>query len=165
MIGKSTKTAENALSRHISYSKVLGTYVTISIPAPAFRLQVSHGSLHRVTAISFDGSKFHELSTLPMKDGWDGCALDIAMPAQSVIVEGKRVYDYFFLFLEPAQGPCQLDLVCTEISLDTRETRSRVLGCIDLAQLEYLPAGAQREMLGVYSTLRDTLKSLELLSA
>lgn len=92
-----------------------------SIPAPAYRLRVSHGSLRSVTAISFDGREFHELRTLPMEDEWEGRPLDIAMPAQYVVEDGVA-YDYFFLFLEPVEGPPQLDLVCTEISLDTWET-------------------------------------------
>lgn len=135
-----------------------------SIPAPAYRLRVSHGSLRSVTAISFDGREFHELRTLPMEDEWEGGPLDIAMPAQYVVEDGVA-YDYFFLFLEPVEGPSQLDLVCTEISLDTWETGSSVQRCIDLARRDFLPPGAQRDMLETYSVLRDTLKSLELLPA
>ena len=85
------------------------------------------------------------------------------MPPQAVLTEGELVYDYFFLYLEPAAGQGQLDLICNIISLSDGTVDSQVLRRIDLAELEYLPQGAQREMLEVYSLLFDRLKALGLL--
>ena len=134
-----------------------------TVPAPSLRLQVTHGSLHSITAISFDGTIFHQMERLPIQDSWRSCLVDITMPPQAVLTEGELVCDYFFLYLEPTAGQGQLDLICNTISLSDGTVASQVLHRIDLAELEYLPQGAQREMLEVYSLLFDELKALGLL--
>ncbi len=136
----------------------------VSLPAPSLQLQVSHGSLHSITAISFDGTGFYELSSLPMQDSWNGCTVDITMPAQSVVIDGNLIYDYFFLFLEPTEGPCQLDLICNIISLDTQTVESIIYHPISLVQLEYLSEGPQQKILSVYAALMERFKDLDLLS-
>ena len=86
------------------------------------------------------------------------------MPSQSVISDGGVIYDYFFLYLEPTEGPGQLDLICNTISLSTREVQSRVYHPISLAQLDYLSPGPLQEMLSVYDALYRELETLHLLA-
>lgn len=148
-----------AVNTHYQYEVQSGN-ITASFPAPSFRLRVTHGSLHSITAISFDGSDFHELSTLPIQDRWNGCSVDITMPSQSIIVNGDTVYDYFFLFLEPAEGPHQLDLVCSIIDLNTQQVRNRILHPISLAQLDFLSEGPEKQMLSVYDILQKKVVAL-----
>ena len=136
----------------------------LSIPAPSLRLEVTHGSLHTLTAILFDGTEFQEIAVLPIQDSWTGAAVDITMPAGAAIRDGDLVYDYFFLFLEPAEGENRLDLVCSTISLDTCQVETSVYRPIALAQLDTLPEGPQREMLSAYSALRAELAALGLLA-
>lgn len=66
------------------------------------------------------------MSSLPMQDCCGHCTVDITMPTQSIIVDGNAVYDYFFLFLEPAEGPCPLDLIYTIIDLDTQQVQNSI---------------------------------------
>ena len=136
----------------------------LSIPAPSLRLEVTHGSLHTLTAILFDGTEFQEIAVLPIQDSWTGAAVDITMPAGAAIRDGDLVYDYFFLFLEPTEGENRLDLVCSTISLDTCQVETSVYRPIALAQLDTLPEGPQREMLSAYSALRAELAALGLLA-
>ena len=136
----------------------------LSIPAPSLRLEVTHGSLHTLTAILFDGTEFQEIAVLPIQDSWTGAAVDITMPAGAAIRDGDLVYDYFFLFLEPAEGENRLDLVCSTISLDTCQVETSVYHPIALAQLDTLPEGPQWEMLSAYSALRAELAALGLLA-
>lgn len=151
-----------AVNTHYQYD-IQSNSIAASLPAPSFRLQVTHGNLHSITAISFDGNKFHQLSSLPIQDRWNHCSVDITMPAQAIIVDGNTVYDYFFLFLEPTEGPCRLDLVYTTIDLDTQQVHSSILYPVSLVQLDFLAAGPQREMLSVYNTLQKNLTQLALL--
>ena len=136
----------------------------LSIPAPSLRLRVTHGSLHSATAISFDGSSFYELSTLPMQDSWEGCLVDITLPPQSIIQDGDLIYDYFFLLLEPTEGQPKLDLICNTISLGSQKVNSSVSHAISLVQREFLPDGPQREMLTAYYTLHSKMMELGLFS-
>ena len=152
-----------AVNTHYQYEISQGGK-QISIPAPSLRLQVTHGSLHSATAISFDGSSFYELSTLPMRDSWDGCVVDITLPPQSVIQDGDLIYDYFFLLLEPTEGQPKLDLICNTISLDSQKENSSVSNAISLLQREFLPDGPQREMLTAYHTLHSKMTELGLFS-
>lgn len=152
-----------AVDTHYQYAIQAGD-TSLSLPAPSLRLQVTHGSLHSITAISFDGTTFHELSSLPIREEWDGCLVDITMPSQSVISDGSVIYDYFFLYLEPTEGPGQLDLICNTISLSTQEVQSRVYHPISLAQLDYLSPGPLQEMLSVYDALYRELETLHLLA-
>lgn len=85
------------------------------------------------------------------------------MPAQSLIVDGSAVYDYFFLLLEPAEGECRLDLVYTTIDLDAQQVQSSVLYPVSLVQLDFLDESPQKEMLSAYDTLQKHLTRLELL--
>lgn len=151
-----------AVNTHYQYD-IQSNNISASLPAPSFRLQVTHGSLHSITAISFDGDEFHELSSLPMQDRWRHCTADITMPSQSVIVDGNTVYDYFFLFLEPTEGQCRLDLIYTIIDLDTQQVQSSVLHPISLAQLDFLDEGPKKEMLSVYNVLQEKITQLALL--
>ena len=152
-----------AVNTHYQYD-IQSNNISASLPAPSFRLQVTHGSLHSITAISFDGNEFHELSSLPMQDRWGHCTVDITMPAQSIIVDGNAVYDYFFLFLEPAEGQCRLDLIYTIIDLDTQQVQSSIQYPISLAQLDFLDEGPKKEMLSVYDTLQKNLTQLALIN-
>lgn len=151
-----------AVNTHYQYD-IQADDITASFPAPSFRLQVTHGSLHSITAISFDGDEFHQLSSLPIQDRWKHCTVDITMPAQSLIVDGSAVYDYFFLLLEPAEGECRLDLVYTTIDLDAQQVQSSVLYPVSLVQLDFLDESPQKEMLSAYDTLQKHLARLELL--
>lgn len=135
-----------------------------SIAAPSLRLQVTHGSLHTVTAISCDGTRFYQMSTLPIQDSWKGCVVDITLPSQAIAREGDTIYDYFFLFLQPAEGEAQLDLIYNAISVEKQEVTSHILHRIDLVRLEAQPQGAEREMMEVYAKLSDQLAGLGLLS-
>lgn len=148
-----------AVNTHYQYD-IQSNNSTTSLPAPSFRLQVTHGSLHSITAISFDGNKFYQLSSLPIQDRWNHCTVDITMPAQAIIVDGNTVYDYFFLFLEPTEGQCRLDLVYTIIDLDTQQVQSSVLYPVSLVQLGFLDEGPKKEMLSVYDTLQKNLTQL-----
>lgn len=136
----------------------------MSIPAPSTRLQVSHGSLHSITAICFDGTTMHELAQLPIQDSWDGCVVDVTMPPKAVIPEEGLIHDYFFLFLEPTEGEGRAGSVCNTISLKTQEVQSRVYHPISLIQLDYLPEGPVREMLSAYAVLQERLGDLGLIS-
>lgn len=148
-----------AVNTHYQYD-IQSNNSTTSLPAPSFRLQVTHGSLHSITAISFDGNKVYQLSSLPIQDRWNHCTVDITMPAQAIIVDGNTVYDYFFLFLEPAEGQCRLDLVYTTIDLDTQQVQSSVLYPVSLIQLNFLDESPKKEMLSVYDTLQKNLTQL-----
>lgn len=154
----------DAVDTHYEYEIQRGEQ-TISVPAPSLRLQVTHGSLHAVTAISFDGTAFYEMSELPIQDGWEKCVVDITVPPHAVITEGDLVYDYFFLYLEPSEGRGRLDLICTTISLDTHEVKCGFSHPLALVQTDFLPEGPQREMLSVYSVLYEKLGELDLLAA
>lgn len=138
---------------------------TVSVPAPTLRLRVTHGSLHAVTVISFDGTAFHELSELPVQDDWEDCTVDITVPTHTDTAENGLVYDYFFLYLEPSEGRRRLDLICTTISLDTYEVNSEVFHPLALIQTDFLQDGLPREMLSAYSALYDKLGELDLLAA
>ena len=151
-----------AVNTHYQYD-IQQEGVAMSIPAPSLRLHVTHGSLSSITAISFDGSAFHELSDLPILDRWEGCTVDVTMPAESLIVNGNLVYDYFFLFLQPTEGENQLDLICNTISLDTQEVQTSIFHPIALAQLSYLADSPQKELLLVYNALLNDFKGLGLL--
>ena len=129
-----------AVDTHYQY-EIQKDGASMSIPAPSTRLQVSHGSLHSITAICFDGTTMHELAQLPIQDSWDGCVVDVTMPPKAVIPEEGLIHDYFFLFLEPTEGEGRLDLICNTISLETQEVQSRVYHPISLIQLDYLPEG------------------------
>lgn len=115
--------------------------------------------------ISFDGTAFYELSELPVQDGWEDCLVDITAPAYTAAAEGDLVYDYFFLYLEPSEGPCELDLICTTVSLGTRKVESVVFRPVALAQTDFLPDGLRREMFSAYSVLYEKLEELNLLAA
>lgn len=134
-----------------------------TLSAPSLRLQVTHGSLHSVTAITFDGTAFHQLESLPIQDSWRTCFVDITMPPQAILIQNDQIYDYFFLYLEPAQGDGKLDLICNTISLTDGAVSSQVLHRIDLAALKWLPEGTRREMLEVYDRLSGELEELGLL--
>ena len=108
-----------AVDTHYQY-EIQKDGASMSIPAPSTRLQVSHGSLHSITAICFDGTTMHELAQLPIQDSWDGCVVDVTMPPKAVIPEEGLIHDYFFLFLEPTEGEGRLDLICNSISLETQ---------------------------------------------
>lgn len=151
-----------AVDTHCQY-EVQKDGVAASLPAPSFRLRVTHGSLHSITAISFDGDEFYQLASLPIQDRWNRCSVDISLPAQSIIVDGNTVYDYFFLFLEPTEGQYQLDLVYNIIDLDTQQVQSSVLRPISLAQLDFLREGPKKEMLSAYDILQKNLTQLALL--
>lgn len=153
-----------AVDTHYQY-EIQKDGASMTIPAPSFRLQVNHGSLHSITAICFDGTTVHQLAELPIQDSWDGCVVDVTMPPEAVISEGELIYDYFFLFLEPTEGQGRLDLICNTISLETQEVQSVVYHPISLVQLAYLPDGPVREMLSVYGTLQEELGDLGLRSA
>lgn len=153
-----------AVNTHYLY-EVQSDNATSSFPAPSFRLQVTHGSLSSITAISFDGNEFYHLANLPIQDRWNNCTVDITMPAQSVIVEGNTIYDYFFLFLEPAEGENRLDLVYNTIDLDTQQVQSSILHPVSLVQLEFLHDSPQKEMLSVYNTLQENLAQREFLGS
>ena len=150
-----------AVNTHYQYDIQLDD-IAASLPAPSFRLQVTHGSLHSVTAISFDGSVFHELSSLAIQDRWHSCTVDITMPAKSIIVDGETIYDYFFLFLEPTEGQPRLDMVYNVIDLDTQQIRSNILHPVSLVQLDFLHEGPHREILSVYNTLQKNLEKIVL---
>lgn len=153
-----------AVNTHYQYEIQTGTGSSvISLPSPSFRLQVTHGSLHSITAISFDGTEFHELSSLPIRDSWSRCLVDITMPAYSVIAEGDLIYDYFFLLLEPTEGQRQLDLIYSTIDLDTRQVQNHILHPVSLIQLDFLREGPYREMLTVYNSLLNHLERCALL--
>lgn len=137
--------------------------IAASLPAPSFRLRVTHGSLHSITALSFDGDEFYQLSSLPIQDHWNHCTVDITMPPQAVIVDGNTVYDYFFLFMEPTEGQYQLDLIYTTIDLDTQQVQSSILYPVSLVQLDFLDEGPKKEMLSAYDTLQKSLTQLTLL--
>ena len=109
-----------AVDTHYQY-EIQKDGAPMSIPAPSTRLQVSHGSLHSITAICFDGTTMHELAQLPIQDSWDGCVVDVTMPPKAVIPEEGLIHDYFFLFLEPTEGEGRLDLICNTISLETQD--------------------------------------------
>ena len=132
-----------AVDTHYQY-EIQKDGASMSIPAPSTRLQVSHGSLHSITAICFDGTTMHELAQLPIQDSWDGCVVDVTMPPKAVIPE---------------------DLICNTISLKTQEVQSRVYHPISLIQLDYLPEGPVREMLSAYAVLQERLGDLGLISA
>lgn len=153
-----------AVDTHYQY-EIQKDGAPMSIPAPSTRLQVSHGSLHSITAICFDGTTMHELAQLPIQDSWDGCVVDVTMPPKAVIPEEGLIHDYFFLFLEPTEGEGRLDLICNTISLETQEVQSRVYHPISLIQLDYLPEGPVREMLSAYAVLQERLGDLGLISA
>lgn len=136
----------------------------VSAPAPSLRLQVTHGCLQSITAISFDGTAFYELSELPVQEEWGNYTVDITVPPHAAIAEDGLVYDYFFLYLEPIEGQSQLDLICTTISLDTQEVRSSVFHPIALVQTGFLPDAPRREMLSAYYTLYEKLEELKLLA-
>ena len=136
-----------AVDTHYQY-EIQKDGASMSIPAPSTRLQVSHGSLHSITAICFDGTTMHELAQLPIQDSWDGCVVDVTMPPKAVIPEEGR-----------------LDLICNTISLETQEVQSRVYHPISLIQLDYLPEGPVREMLSAYAVLQERLGDLGLISA
>lgn len=153
-----------AVDTHYQY-EIQKDGASMSIPAPSTRLQVSHGSLHSITAICFDGTTMHELAQLPIQDSWDGCVVDVTMPPKAVIPEEGLIHDYFFLFLEPTEGEGRLDLICNTISLETQEVQSRVYHPISLIQLDYLPEGPVREMLSAYAVLQERLGDLGLISA
>lgn len=153
-----------AIDTHYQYEIQQGER-TLSVSDPSLRLQVTHGSLHAITVLSFDGSAFYELSELPIQEEWKDCVVDIAVPAHAVITEGDLVYDYFFLYLEPSEGHRRLDLICKTVSLDTQEVRSSIFHPIALVQLDYLPEGPQREMLTAYSALYEKLRDLDLIAA
>ena len=153
-----------AVDTHYQY-EIQKDGASMSIPAPSTRLQVSHGSLHSITAICFDGTTRHELAQLPIQDSWDGCVVDVTMPPKAVIPEEGLIHDYFFLFLEPTEGEGRLDLICNTISLETQEVQSRVYHPISLIQLDYLPEGPVREMLSAYAVLQERLGDLGLISA
>ena len=144
-----------AVDTHYQY-EIQKDGASMSIPAPSTRLQVSHGSLHSITAICFDGTTMHELAQLPIQDSWDGCVVDVTMPPKAVIPEEGLIHDYFFLLL---------DLICNTISLKTQEVQSRVYHPISLIQLDYLPEGPVREMLSAYAVLQERLGDLGLISA
>lgn len=135
-----------------------------TIAAPSLRLQVTHGSLHAVTAISYDGEELYQMATLPIQDDWKGCGVDITLPAQAIEQEGDTIYDYFFLYLEPVEGEAQPDLICNAISVEKQAVTSHIMHRIDLVRLESQPQRAQREMLEVYAKLSDRLAELGLLS-
>lgn len=151
-----------AVDTHYQY-EVQSDDDTVSFPAPSLRLRVTHGSLHSIAAISFNGNEFYQLTSLPMQEQWNRCTVDITLPAQSVIVDGDTIYDYFFLFLEPTEGKGQLDLICNTIDLNTQQVQTGVLSSISLAQLDSLGEGPQKEMLSAYYTLHKKLAQLALL--
>ena len=138
---------------------------SIRIPAPSLRLKVTHGSLDTVTAITFDGTRVYELAVLPVRESWQGCVVDIAVPPEALIVDGETVYDYFFLFLEPTQGENQLDLICSTVDLEEQTVRCSTFHRVALVQLSYGADGPQGQMLQVYDDLRRELERLGLLAA
>ena len=151
------------VNTHYEYEIQQGDQV-VSAPAPSLRLQVTHGSLRSITAISFDGTAFYELSELPVQEEWGNYTVDITVPPHAAIAEDGLVYDYFFLYLEPIEGQSQLDLICTTISLDTQEVRSSVFHPIALVQTGFLPDAPRREMFSAYHTLHEKLEELKLLA-
>ena len=151
-----------AVDTHYQYSIQTGSTVA-EISAPSLRLRLTHGSLHAITAICFDGTAFHQIAPLPFQDDWEDCTVDITMPPQAVIADAAFIYDYFFLFLEPVEGQNQLDLICNTICLDTQEVQSSVYHPVSLVQLDFLSDGPQREMLSVYATLYQKLSDLGML--
>ncbi len=153
-----------AIETHYEY-EIRQREQVVTIPAPSLRLQVTHGSLHAVTVISFDGSAFYEISELPFQDSWKDCVVDITVPPHAAAEEGGVVYDYFFLYLEPSEGRRQLDLICTTIALDTREIQSCVFHPVALAQTGFLPDGPRGEMLSAYDALYERLRELDLFAA
>lgn len=153
-----------AIDTHYEYEIRQGERA-VSVPAPSLRLRVTHGSLHAITVISFDGTAFYELSELPVRDGWENCTVDITVPPHTAAAEGDLVYDYFFLYLEPSEGPCRLDLICSTVSMDTREVESGVFHPAALAQTEFLPDGIRREMFLAYRVLYKSMQELELFAA
>lgn len=153
-----------AVETHYEYEIFLGEKIQ-TITAPSLRLRVTHGSLYSVTAISYDGTEFHQLETLPIQDSWSGCTVDITLPPQSIQQEKGLIYDYFFLYLEPVEGERRLDLVYNVISLEEQEVTTSVMHRIELVKLDSVSQGAQREMLGVYARLSDKLEDLGLLAA
>ena len=76
-----------AVDTHYDYEIFRGGETQI-ISAPSLRLQVTHGSLHAITAISFDGTEFYQMERLPVQDSWGACRVDITMPPQAILTEG-----------------------------------------------------------------------------
>ena len=69
---------------------------------PSTRLQVSHGSLHSITAICLMGRPCMSWRSFPSGQlGWVRCGCHYA--SKPVIPEEGLIHDYFFLFLEPTE--------------------------------------------------------------
>lgn len=131
-----------------------------TLPAPSLRLKVIHGSLHAVTAISYDGTTVYDMETPSIQDNWSGMMVDITLPPRVITQEKGILYDYFFLYLEPVEGAARLDLIYNAVSPETKETNGYVVHQIDMLRLKGGAQGAQREMLEVYAQLTEQLEEL-----
>ena len=134
-----------------------------TIPAPSLRLSVEHGALQAVTVIQTDGVMCPSVSTLPMQSRWDGCIVDITFPPDTVIVEGDLIYDYAFLFLEPAEGDSELLLVYCIVSRSTQEVQTCFQRPVSLLRMNSQTDDAMRQMLSVYRSLLTQMADLDLL--
>lgn len=153
-----------AVEGHYQYEIIEDGNIS-SIPAPSLRLSVEHGALRAVTLIQTDGVMCPSVSTLPMQSRWDGCSVDIAFPPDTVLVEGDLIYDYAFLFLEPAEGDSELLLVYCIVSRSTQAVQTCFQRPVSLLRLDAQPNGAMKQMLSVYRSLLSQLSSLQLLEA
>ena len=134
-----------------------------TIPAPSLRLSVEHGALRAITVIQTDGVMCPSVSTLPMQSRWDGCIVDTTFPPDTVIVEGDLIYDYAFLFLEPAEGDSELLLVYCIVSRSTQEVQTCFQRPVSLLRMNSQTDDAMRQMLSVYRSLLAQMADLDLL--
>ena len=79
-----------AVDTHYQY-EIQKDGASMSIPAPSTRLQVSHGSLHSITAICFDGTTMHELAQLPIQTVGMGALWMSLLPPKAVIPEAGLI--------------------------------------------------------------------------
>ena len=151
-----------AVEGHYQY-EIIEDGNTCTIPAPSLRLSVEHGALRAVTVIQTDGVMCPSVSTLPMQSRWDGCIVDITFPPDTVIVEGDLIYDYAFLFLEPAEGDSELLLVYCIVSRSTQEVQTCFQRPVSLLRMNSQTDDAMRQMLSVYRSLLTQMADLDLL--
>lgn len=114
-------------------------------PAPSSRLSVQSGALRAITALSYDGSNYEEISILLVRRDWDKCEyeIDVPPPAAPLVAEGL-VYNYYFLYIEPVSGAPTLDLVCNEINLESGGVTAKIYKQIHLLKLKTLDASPEQ---------------------
>ena len=129
------------------------------------------GVLKDLTAIKYDENGFRVLKNGKVYSP-NGSVVLVSVEAEACGEELRAgiIYDYFFLYMEPLVGKCELVLICTELDIKSGERKTYTYKKIELLELKSNPAiksaeegtheYAKKRMLEVYKELMTNLEDI-----